>query len=533
MKNKFKALFAAFVGLFAFSAVAVGVNAETLAYNVDNETKTSYATDEAMYSDTIANVYANRSLTVAPNKSTATAENDSTLTFTKGLLPGGNCNNTTANSALKVTSVVDGATIGVYYTFSDSGFSSKDQSKPASLVIYSSGDTKLKTFDSVAGSNKVAYYSEYSISGAGTTVYVGSSGSRLIVMGFVIKEGVATVTHTVTIKNALNTAQTLAELVVEDGSTASFSSNIWGYDFKGLFVDEACTTKYTDVITADTVLYANYTPWADGTISSPYNLSSQLISKVDGLSNLGSEINLTGTIYTLLASTTYATTNNAPCISTGGKVSLTNKGIKIQVPAKGYITTLMTTGGTSARNAKLIDSEKNVVEVSSGNAVWNANEAKNYEQRTLVYEVEAGTYYLGGDNDMKVLSVEFTPYVNLNYQLNKEYTDSEGVPVAAGSQIRFVGTVNCLTADTLADATASLKVTLDGKTGSVSVETVYTSVAIDESLTFAEASGVYYIVIIVSGLDAAELKTKVLTAQLDVIVGGTTYSSEVKTYKIA
>lgn len=44
MKNKFKALLAAFVGLFAFSAVAVGVNAETISfYNVNDDTTTGTA----------------------------------------------------------------------------------------------------------------------------------------------------------------------------------------------------------------------------------------------------------------------------------------------------------------------------------------------------------------------------------------------------------------------------------------------------------------------------------------------------------
>ena len=268
--------------------------------------------------------------------------------------------------------------------------------------------------------------------------------------------------------------------------------------------------------------------------------SVKIASGIDG--SLTSDLALAPSIYTYMKGGAMTTTNvtlpgakeqtQSPCFNTKGNVSTSGNGLKFTAPSNGTLTACVGSGGGSDRNIVLTDGTNELTPTSGSLAINNAE--SGYTPREVVFELTAGTtYYLGGDNGVRIYYVSFTP-VNLNYQLNEEYKDSTtGATVLAGSQIRFVGTINCLTADTLADATATLKLTLGEKAANVEITSVYTSVAIDAQLTFKAATNVYYVVFIISGLDDASLDGVTLTAQLDVTVGGTTYSSVVKTHTIA
>lgn len=531
MRKKLKAILAVIVGAFAFIMVGATatVSAETtLSYNVDTVTATSYSANDELYKNDIATVVANKSLNVDTNNSAATANDDSGLTFTKGLNPTGTSTNA-KGSVLKVTSATDGATIGLYYTFSDSNFVKKDQSKSASLCIFNDSVT-LKTFDEVPGSNKVAYYSEYSISGASTTVYVGSSANRLIVMGFIIKQGTATKTYNVTIKNALDTNTTLETQVVEEKGTVSFNKSIWGYDFNGLYTDENCQTSYNlETVTGDTVLYANYNAWDSSKIESSYNLTNTLVSEISDLYNLGSEVKLTGTIYTLMENTNYATSNNTSCITTNKKVSTSENALKIEVPSDGMISTLITTGGSSSRSASLIDSKGSAVAAATGNTSWTSVEAKAYEQRIITYKVSAGTYYLGGSNGMRILNCEFVPYSVI--ALQQEATSGDYTYVRFITKITGVADVTTTEATKLVftmtyadnstkevDYTSHMYIADAIKNNSED----YTATVNDSSYTFANHTCEYYVVCVVR-LTTAKFNGCKIHATLT--YGGNTYTS--------
>ena len=305
---------------------------------------------------------------------------------------------------------------------------------------------------------------------------------------------------TVTVKES-NGNVIKTDSLVEKGTAYSDIIKLWGKDFVGYYLDSTLETPYdSSILNSDTILYAKFNPWDSGKIANNYKLDESLMKELDGLSNLGSEIELTGTIYTLLASTSYTTTSNSPCISTGGEVSTTNKGIKIEVPAKGYISTLITTGGTSARKAKLIDSKGAEVTVSSGNTAWTADEAKAYEQRTLGYEVEAGTYYLGGDNTMRVLSVEFVP---------QEVTPLvQTAVVDTYTYVRFVSIVKGVKEFSAADITFKLTLTSGESNQEVTVTPyvvkkitssgeTYTAKVNEADYSFADHTAEYYVVYVV------------------------------------
>ena len=87
--------------LFAFTAllvvVLVGLKisaATTLDYNADNNVTNVVDSNTILVDNDLVTISANRKLTGTKNFSVATAENDSSLTFTYGLLPGGNTSST-------------------------------------------------------------------------------------------------------------------------------------------------------------------------------------------------------------------------------------------------------------------------------------------------------------------------------------------------------------------------------------------------------------------------------------------------------
>ncbi len=504
------------VGVLGCAAV-VGSKVEaagTLVYNVDEATVASYSAGDSLATGTYIDVNANRSLTVTSNYSTATSE-DGSISFAKGLLPGGNCN-TAQNSALKVTSKTSGAIVGVYYTFSDSGFANKNQSKKASLAIFDSNGTLTYTFPAVAGSNKVAYYSEYTINSKDTTIRVGSSGSRLIIMGVTEAVGEAAIERTV---NVYDGEVRLTTLKIVDGEYVKYSPIKFGYDYK-YYTDSTFETEFdasNTKVTEDLDLYVQYTKWTNALVDDANELSATVVNKLYdmGYNSFENDVEIVDSNYTILKGCAMQTSNSVPCVSTTGAASTTTNAVKLELSKKGTLSILATTAGTSARSAQILDKTENEVAVSTGNTVWTADEAKAYEKRTLTYELEAGTYYFGGTNGMRVFSISFeeaAPVVE-TVKLNSQFdNDTEK------NAVRFIGTIN---AEDLAKVSeVKLDLTLsDGensKTVTVSFDTVYTSIT--DLKGFGEAAGVYYIVLELT--DLSDFREFTLNATLKVTIDG-------------
>ncbi|MDE5566138.1 MAG: hypothetical protein K2H02_03330 [Anaeroplasmataceae bacterium] len=243
---------------------------------------------------------------------------------------------------------------------------------------------------------------------------------------------------TVTLKdvdeNVLRTDAT-----VDSGTVYDKGYVAWGFDTTGYFLDKELTQPYNNAeLSEDTTLYVGLDAW-DGLIENPNNLTNELVAKLNGV-ELGSVYPLTGTIYTLLASTSYGTTGNYSCINTGGAVSeKAEKGIQVVAETAGTLEVTLTSGGTSARNAKVVNTDtKAALTVKDGNVAWSADEAKAYEVRTLTYDVEAGTYNIGGDNGMRIISVNFIPAATIDAHIyQQEGTNAEGTTF-----VRYITIVN-------------------------------------------------------------------------------------------
>lgn len=555
MKNKFKALLAAFVGLFAFSAVAVGVNAadyELGSYKVTTETNEN---DTATWDFT---------------------GNTADKTLTKGDVNLGIIVDDT-NGSVKVkvgyfdpySSKTQGNPGAVFYVPVPSGSAGKitfeGNGDNATRYVYLNG-VSTRSIQNISAKKVAENPGTYDVSEDFTASDITTnptvngkeySGTYLKFVTY-CTNGTSKEfkTNRILIKLTSGSFEATAQLFnvnfmdgetllhleeVESGKTISYTPTKWGYDLEGIYTDSSCTIDFdvNTVITEEKVLYTKWTAWDNTLFNDPNTLDLTLMGKgysVFGVSLTKADTKLTGTNYSLLSGNTAFESRKAQVgsigestavINTGGKMSKDNlkNGISLEASSAGVLTAYILSS-TSGTPYALDCYNSNGLVTSSSKAGGSG-----VEQVTLNIP-SAGTYYLGAGGSIKIYYVSFTPVV-LNYQVNEEYKDSEGATVAAGSQIRFVGTINCLTADTLAAAKATLKLTLGEKAAKVDITSVYTSVAIDAELTFEAATNVYYVVFIISGLDDASLDGVTLTAQLDVTVGGTTYSSVVKSHTIA
>lgn len=311
---------------------------------------------------------------------------------------------------------------------------------------------------------------------------------------------------TVTLKdssgNVLKTDNT-----VESGTAYTGKYIAWGVDSE-LYYDAEFQNKYdSSALTEDTTLYVKMTNWTD---IKNYSVTQSQIAKVAGL-GCANDVKLTGTIYTVLKNCSFASDG----ILTMGEVSKTEKGVKMDVDKAGTLTVYTETGGTGGRSFKVLDSTSNEVATKTGNATWTDAEAKEYEERTLTYELKPGTYYIGGTNSMKIFSLSFeeaTPVaetVKLNCQFDND---------AEKNAVRFIGTIN---AEDLAKVSeVKLELTLSKgtqtETATVSFDTVYTSITDLEG--YGEAEGVYYIVLELTDLSFARGYN--LNATLKVTIDG-------------
>ena len=326
------------------------------------------------------------------------------------MMPGGNCNSV-SSAAFKVVSLVAGAKVGFYYTFSDSNFATTDKAKPDSLYILDGDGNKLKTFDAIAGKNSEAYYDEYTLNSADTTVYVGSD-SRMITFGIVLSQGAVAQEVDVTIKDGDETIKTQS---VIQNETLEYAPTKYGFDFAGYFTDSALENEF-DVSTPITEAITLYVKWTAWDIAINQNvLDKALIDKVAVVSTdfAGGSLELTGTIYTILKSSQIEASSSS--IKTNGGLSPANaeKGISFVAPDDGVLTVEVKSGGSTERNAKLQtlgDNDKYVeVAAASGNATFEAGADKSEtDPRVLTYNVESGkTYFFGGSNGLKVYSMSF------------------------------------------------------------------------------------------------------------------------------
>ncbi|MBQ7640832.1 MAG: InlB B-repeat-containing protein [Acholeplasmatales bacterium] len=316
---------------------------------------------------------------------------------------------------------------------------------------------------------------------------------------------------------------------VKEGSYLTYTPTKLGYVFDGYYTDSGLQTSFdyenTSITSSITTLYAKFTADSNYVVASENSLDGTIVSyMLDklGTSNLPSEVKVTDTIYTLLTATKMQTSSSVACVATGGAVSTTNKSIKIEAPAAGKIVVSMTTQGDSARNAKFINSSSTAITASSGNVAWDATAAANYEVRTIEYPVEsAGSYYIGGDNGMRIFSIEFVAAMSNGTQAAVQAEKN-----STGDTVRFIGGMLLNDLDLANVQSIELILKLDGVATSkqIFLTTCYTSVT-GASISCPETKGVYYVIYRVTGVKDL---TGTISKQLKVtFTDGSTTLSEV------
>lgn len=516
--------------LFAFTAllvvVLVGLKisaATTLDYNADNNGTNVVDSNTILVDNDLVTISANRKLTGTKNFSVATAENDSSLTFTYGLLPGGGTD-TVGNESLVVTSKVAGAKVGIYYTISDSKFSTNDQSKSGAIAFYdniSNSLILLYSGDQSSSDNKVAYYDEYTINNANENVLVGSTTNRLVIFGIVVSQGVVSEEYNVTIMDG---SETITTQTIVSGQNFLYRPTKYGYNFAGYYLDAEFNEPYdaeNTPVTSNLTLYAKFNEWT--VVPHKNELSAELVASIVNVyGQLSENLKVENTIYTILNNCQMQTSSGDPCIGTSGGISTAKNAIKFTVETSGTFTAVMTSAGGSARNAQLMAEDETIVECSSGDAVWTTEQASAYERRTLTWKLEAGTYYLGGTNGMRIFEAKFVEDAELHQYENADQTS-----------IRYVCAIRNIAAEELANITVTLKLTLEGANpANVNIPTVYTSVLGDNG--FAAEANTYYMVYTITGLNVNEAYYgKTLTAQVVVTNGLETVTSIETVYIIS
>ena len=287
---------------------------------------------------------------------------------------------------------------------------------------------------------------------------------------------------TVTIKdtsgNTLKTVNT-----VESGKAYTDGYICWGNDVE-LYTDAEFTHKYNNTaLTEDTVLYAKLIPWNDVESN---KLTSTQIGKIAGI-DCSSNVELTGTMYTILKNCSVSSTH----ILTVGGVSSSEKGIKVVVPTAGTLTVDIANGGSDNRNAKLIDSSSVEVTAATGD-IGMPNAGSN----VITYNLEAGTYYFGGTNSIKIFSMSFAESAAVEVaKLNAQFDND-----AQKNAVRFIGTIVAEDLTKVTDIKITLTLSDNPTPAVVDFTTVYTSVS---HLTgFGEAENTYYIILKITNLVA-------------------------------
>ena len=269
--------------------------------------------------------------------------------------------------------------------------------------------------------------------------------------------------------------------IVKEGSLLTYEPTKLGYNFEGYYTDSNFENIFdyetTAINSSITVLYAKFTFDSNYQVTDSNVLDGTIVTYMLnnlGTSNLANDVKVTDTIYTVLAGSKMQTSSQVACVSTNGAVSTTNKGIKIEAPAAGKIVVSMTTQGTSARNAKFINSSLTEITASSGTIAWDSTAAGNYEVRTIEYPIEsAGTYYLGGDNGMRIFTISFTPATSASASATLESQVNGN-----GASIRFVTTLKGVELTDITSWNVTFTLTgVDNPVTTASFTTLYLAVA--------------------------------------------------------
>lgn len=423
--KKIKVLLFAFVALFAFTLAIVKVSAEEVTFDWKADDHVVQQSDETKYSALLTNTeaFSNDIGTISFVRSgyiredaLEAATEDGENTFTYGALTEGNCDSV-KNAAIKFEALKAGATIDIWYTISTSDFFNKAKvtnnvtglsKRSGQLLVYSSEGQTLDSIPSEAMDhyNNVAYHAFYTINNANEIVYIGS-GSRVVTFAFKLSQGAVAQEYTVDVMDGdtKNTSYTIA-----DGKTIPSKPVKYGYDFIGYYTDAELTDEFAadTPITENKTLYAKFTPW---TITINKNvLDTTLIDKIaESYTSFAENLPIEGTIYTICALAQMQANNHA--ITTQGSYSSNKeeKAVKVVVDKPGTLHVYAVNSGSTARNASLWDASGNKVAATSNSnsASWSATENKVEDARNLYYALEAGTYYFGGDNGIRIFSMEF------------------------------------------------------------------------------------------------------------------------------
>lgn len=544
--KKLRNLLFVLVGLLVFTLAMVKVNAEIeFSYNADSDTKTDYAKNTAIAliaGDDLASVSTVRSSKVQiTGAGQAIYVDDISLTFSKGMVPSGNCA-TADNAALKIVSKVAGVKIGYYYTISDSTFATGNPTTNPDghvMIMSATGDV-VKTFEDVPGNNNEAYYVEYTINNANETILIGSN-KRVITWGLVISQGEVAQQHTVTIKD-FETLATLKTLQIIDGEPVQFVPTTYGKDFRKYVHDDGDFSAYNgEGIIEDTTLLVL---WEDWQINVEHDyLSPELIGKIaHSFTAFDANQEVISTRFTILKGSGMESSSNSIKTNGGLAPKTSEKGIRMSLNSgvSGTLTVCVKSGGSSERSARLAYLNGDVITeipATSGEALFAAGADSETAPRTLTYHIDANLsnyFYFGGSNGMKVYSMGFQEDVEQTTAFGvKTGYNLDNVEVA-----RAIMIVNGVSEDEIAAGLAQMKIAIyDGETELMDITNLctiadrliefgqtYMATIDGQAYTFDKQDGRLYVVAVIAVSNYAptglgeEFVGKTLT--IKVIAGG-------------
>ena len=176
---------------------------------------------------------------IATDNSEATAADDNTLKFTNAFLPSGT---TSATKTYTLTAKANISSLKIYYTMSDSKFTSKDQSKSGNL-IYQVGDAEAVTSSTTGNkSNTTAYVETITNLVKDDVVKIYSSSNRLVIFAVYATYTPASPAkaYTVTVatnNSAYGTAKATDSSLDEGETTTVTATNKAGYEFTSWSVE--------------------------------------------------------------------------------------------------------------------------------------------------------------------------------------------------------------------------------------------------------------------------------------------------------
>ena len=339
---------------------------------------------------------------------------------------------------------------------------------------------------------------------AGASAYLVTTGRQTALYEVSYTTGI--VYHSVTIVSD----GVSIEKSIQDGDKIDALDNMYAYTFAGYYTDQDYETVFdyeNTTITSDITLYARWNSL--GYFTNDYLLSTTclnpLATSIGSSTALESDLKV-NSIYTILTGCK-GYTSNGGAITTNGGLAVTQKGLKVDLSnvTKGSLIVKISCGGNSARNAKLINSGGTAITAYSGNVEWPTDSEDWYTVRTISYPIDnPGVYYLGGDNSMRIFSVQYTPYITSD--TSAEVTAYQNT---AKTSLMFVGKLTGIT-DIANIKSIELVLTKNevAANQNLSLTTCYTSVtytksdSTEDTTTYAAATNTYYVIGKITGIDS-------------------------------